>query len=65
VRHDSSTVKLAYKRPETDVEFRERVWKHPAMSYAGRYLKDYHGELLDDFVWDVTRLQRRIVEVFP
>lgn len=62
---NTSTVKLAYKRLETDAEFQERVAAHPQMYYAGRFLKDYSGQHLDDFVWDVTRMQRRIVEIFP
>ena len=62
---NESVVKLAYKRLETDEEFRARAAQAPGMYYAKRYLNDYVGVFLDDFVWDVSRLQRRLVEIFP
>lgn len=62
---NASVVKLAYKRLETDEEFRARAAAKLSGYYASRYLSTHSGEMLDEFVWDVLRMQRRIVEIFP
>lgn len=52
--------KLGYKHLETDAEFIARVRKdHPGWYPYKR------GEALDDEVWNVWMMERKILEVFP
>ncbi len=54
-------VKPAYKRLETDEEFRERIVK----LYPWAWMQGSAGVVLDDQAWHNWKMQRRILEIFP
>lgn len=53
-----------YKSLETDAEFRERVYAHLGKNakYWRYDLDGASGEHLEAIVWDVWKMQRKIVE---
>jgi hypothetical protein len=56
--------KPAYTRLETDDEFISRI--APSLDgWARSYMNGLRGDQLDTYVWDVRKLQRKIIEVYP
>jgi hypothetical protein len=54
----------AYRKVETDAEFRVRLATMKRVAWTMKHQDDQHGAELDDFAWEHFRAQRRIVEVF-
>jgi len=55
--------KLAYRRFETDAEFRARLLTLKRVVWTMTHAVHFHGEALDDWAYEHYKAQRRIVWV--